>query len=264
MVRILWPLLLTAVACHPRSPPPHRLSAHAATAELLQPLDSAPVIREATVVAFWLPATDTLQGEGADQLEDFHAYTALVAPGLAADSIGFVATTADSVIVVLEGGPTRRIMLAGLDFPFGYVLVEPGFPESILTGVSSDEELLDQVDWYFGLDDGSEAGEAPQLVRRPAQRRSTSATLLTSSAGEKGLWRNAVSGRRVPCWRMASSVYPETYRMRRAGLRSRSRSESSWPLMPGMTMSVTTRSTAPSHCAAIVSASWPSVASRTR
>ncbi|MDZ4864170.1 MAG: hypothetical protein SGJ01_12075, partial [Gemmatimonadota bacterium] len=182
------------LGCRPRTAPPHRPVVDPAPAELLQPLDSAPLIREATVVAFWLPASDTLQGDGADQLEDFHAYTGLVAPSLADDSIRFVATTADSLIVLLEGGPTRRIMLAGLDFPFGYVLVEPGFPESILTGVSSDEELLDQVDWYFGLDDGSEADEPPQVVSRPAQRSSISRTLAVSRPGEKGLWRNAVSG----------------------------------------------------------------------
>lgn len=168
-IRPLLLLLCCFLGCQPRSAAPHRAAAASAGAELLQPLDSAPVVRDATVVAFWLAATDTLEGEGADQLEEFHAYTALVAPGLADDSIGFVATTADSVIVVLEGGPTRRIMLAGLDFPYGYVLVEPGFPESILTGVSSDDELLDQVDWYFGLDDGSEAGESPQVVRRRDQ-----------------------------------------------------------------------------------------------
>ena len=42
-------------------------------------------------------------------------------------------------------GVGRVIMLTGLDYPFGYVLVEPGFPETILTGVSTDTELMEQV-----------------------------------------------------------------------------------------------------------------------
>ena len=41
-----------------------------------------------------------------------------------------------NLVVEIEGGPRRVIMLTGLDYPFGYVLVEPGFPETILTGVS--------------------------------------------------------------------------------------------------------------------------------
>ena len=69
-----------------------------------------------------------------------------------AQGIHFAATTSDSIIVDLDGGPRRVIMLSGLDFPFGYVLVEPGFPETILTGVSTDDELMDEVNWYFGLD----------------------------------------------------------------------------------------------------------------
>lgn len=127
----------------------------------------APVIREASVVAFWLAASDTLgRGEGADLLDDFRAYTQLVSPFLADRGIPLLTTNAESLIVELSGGPRRVIVLAGLDYPFGYVLVEPGYPESILTGVSTEDELLSEVDWYFGLD---EEGETPdgrrQVVR---------------------------------------------------------------------------------------------------
>lgn len=118
------------------------------------------VIREASVVAFWLPASDTLaQGEGADLLDDFRAYTQLVGPFLADRGIPLLSTNAESLFVELADGPRRLIVLAGLDFPFGYVLAEPGFAESILTGVSTEEELLSEVDWYFGLD---EEGEDPE------------------------------------------------------------------------------------------------------
>jgi hypothetical protein len=126
----------------------------------------APIVTEPTVVAFWLPSSDTLAGgEGADLLDDFRSYTARVAPSLADADIALVATTADSIIVELEGGPRRVIVLRGLDYPFGYVLVEPGYPETILTGVSTDDELLEQVDWYFGLDEDDPDSPPGQVVR---------------------------------------------------------------------------------------------------
>ena len=124
-------------------------------------------MREPTVVAFWLPASDTLkQGEGADLLDDFRAYTGAVSPLLDQQGIKLETTTADSVVVELENGPRRVIRLSGLDYPFGYVLVEPGYPETILTGVSTDDELLEQVSWYFGLDE-PDSSDAPG-VRRTA------------------------------------------------------------------------------------------------
>jgi hypothetical protein len=152
-VRLGLTLLCLVLACRPKPPAEHR-----SEAALGRPLAEAPVIREATVVAFWLVASDTLaEGHGADLLDDFRSYTAQVAPLLDQQGIALVATTADSLIVELENGPTRTIRLSGLDYPFGYVLVEPGYPESILTGVSTDEELLDQVTWYFGLDEAADS-----------------------------------------------------------------------------------------------------------
>ncbi len=131
----------------------------------LRPLAAAPIITEPTVVAFWLAASDTLRGgEGADLLDDFRSYTSLVAPDLDDAGITLVATTADSVIVQIAHGPRRVIMLGGLDFPFGYVLVDPGMPETILTGVSTDDELMEQVDWYFGVDDADPDSAPGQVV----------------------------------------------------------------------------------------------------
>jgi hypothetical protein len=150
-------------ACRPDPPRPERRTA----APPPRPLEEAPRIREATVVAFWLPASDTLrEGEGADLLDDFRSYTGLVAPLLQDQGIPLVATTADSLIVELENGPRRVIRLSGLDYPFGYVLVEPGYPETILTGVSTDDELLDQITWYFGLDEDADSTAAKGRVVR--------------------------------------------------------------------------------------------------
>jgi hypothetical protein len=164
-VRRLVLTLLSLCAC--RSTPPLRRTAGDSVPE--RQLAAAPVIRGPTVVAFWLAATDTLaEGAGLDLLDDFRAYTALVAPELEAADITLATTTADSIVVELEGGPRRVIALRGLDYPFGYVLVEPGFPETILTGVSTDEELLEQVDWYFGNDEEDDGAAPRHQVRAPS------------------------------------------------------------------------------------------------
>jgi len=158
-------LLLCLIAAACRSAPPR--SERRIAAPPARPLEQAPLIREPTVVAFWLPASDTLkQGEGADLLDDFRSYTGLVAPLLEDQSIALVTTTADSLIVELENGPRRIIRLSGLDYPFGYVLVEPGYPETILTGVSTDDELLEQITWYFGLDEEADSTDAKGRVVR--------------------------------------------------------------------------------------------------
>ncbi len=162
-VRVLLLALSTLAAC--RAPGPLRRAG--ADTAATRPLAAAPVIQGPAVVAFWLAATDTLaSGDGLDLLDDFRAYTALVAPALEDAGIALEATTADSIVVEIEGGPRRVIMLTGLDYPFGYVLVEPGFPETILTGVSTDTELMEQVDWYFGSEGEDVEGEPPrQMVR---------------------------------------------------------------------------------------------------
>lgn len=153
-----------AAACRPAPSRAERRST--ALPPPTRPLQEAPLIREPTVVAFWLPASDTLKaGEGADLLDDFRSYTGLVAPLLDQQGIKLETTTADSLIVDLENGPRRIIRLSGLDFPFGYVLVEPGYPETILTGVSTDDELLEQVSWYFGLDEQSDSTDSTATVR---------------------------------------------------------------------------------------------------
>ena len=129
-------------------------------------------------MAFWLSASDTLkQGEGADLLDDFRSYTGLVAPVLDQQGIKLETTTADSIIVDLESGPRRIIRLSGLDYPFGYVLVEPGYPETILTGVSTDDELLEQVGWYFGLDEDADQSDSARRVVRTSWSESRATAL---------------------------------------------------------------------------------------
>ena len=57
----------------------------------------------------------------------------------------------DSVIVQ-EAGERWSIDLTGLELPFGYVLVEPGYEEEVLVGLSLDSELETAVDEYFELE----------------------------------------------------------------------------------------------------------------
>ena len=128
---------------------------------------AVPVIREATPVAFTLPASDTLKaGEERVGLDEFRGYTAMVVPLLAEEGIAFHATTADSIVIERPDGVRRVVMLGGLDYPYGYVLIEPGFAESILTGVLTDSELVDEVDWYFGAED--EPGREGSPLRESA------------------------------------------------------------------------------------------------
>jgi hypothetical protein len=183
-LRRLLLLLMVIVGCRraPRSLPIRSDSTPT------RPLAEAPVVRGPTVVAFWLQASDTLaKDSGADLLDDFRHFTTLVAPALQEAEIALVATTADSVIVELDAGPRRVITLSGLDYPFGYVLVEPGYAETILTGVSTDEDLLDEVEWYFGLDQAPPDSAAGRMISARARpgRPGSARPARTASAGTR-------------------------------------------------------------------------------
>lgn len=116
------------------------------------------VVHDAAVVVFWLRAADTLpESDRADAFGDLRYYTAQIAAVLAANEIALVATRADTVIVDVPDHRRRVIVLSGLDYPFGYVFVDPGGPERILTGVYADDDLLDEVRAYFDLSDDSTA-----------------------------------------------------------------------------------------------------------
>src|SRR4029078_3644959 len=122
------------------------------------------VVRKATLVVFWLPASDTLgSADGADMLDDFRYYTAAAAPWFKEQGIPVVTTNADTIVVEAEGAPRRIIMVSGLDYPFGYVLIYPGDSEEILTGVLTDDDLLDEADGYFGSNDNEDDGETQRV-----------------------------------------------------------------------------------------------------
>ena len=126
------------------------------------PADSAlltpRVVAGPTVIIFWLPAADTLPADDqASALDDMTYYTERVAPLLERYNITLLPTNAETVYVSLPAHKQRTILLSGLDYPFGYVIVEPGGTERILSGVYADDELMDEIRAYFDLPDDSAA-----------------------------------------------------------------------------------------------------------
>jgi hypothetical protein len=122
-------------------------------------LNAPRVIATPTVVVFWTHAGDTLHPEdAASALQDLNYYTEKVSPLLALNGIELVPTNADTVYLALPNNRRRPILLTGLEYPFGYLLVDPEGPERVLAGVYADDELLDEIKAYFDLaDDSSKA-----------------------------------------------------------------------------------------------------------
>lgn len=119
-------------------------------------LNAPRLLTQKTVVVFWVRAGDTLNPEdAASALEDLNYYTEKVSPALKLNGIDLVPTNADTVYLALPNHKRRAILLTGLDYPFGYLLVDPDGPERILSGVYADDELLDEIKAYFDLEDDS-------------------------------------------------------------------------------------------------------------
>ena len=124
------------------------------------------VIDQPTVVVFWLRACDSLSRDSARAASrDLDFYTEQIASTLANNGIGLIATKADTVYVEQPDHHQRAIVLAGLDYPYGYLLIDPGTPERILTGVYDDEDLLDELHAYFDLPDSSDSSAlSPRVI----------------------------------------------------------------------------------------------------
>jgi hypothetical protein len=115
------------------------------------------VLNEPTVVVFWLAAADTFTADDqAEALDNLNYYTERIAPALARHNIKLVPTNSDTIYVALPNRQRRVILLTGVDYPFGYVLVAPGTAERILAGVYDENELLDEVEAYFDLPSSSD------------------------------------------------------------------------------------------------------------
>jgi hypothetical protein len=110
------------------------------------------VITGPTVIVFWLAGADTLTAaDQAEALDELNSTTEGIVSTLKQHNILLVPTNSDTIYVTLPNRQRRVILLDGLDYPFGYVLVEPGTAERILAGLYEDDELLDEVEAYFDL-----------------------------------------------------------------------------------------------------------------
>jgi hypothetical protein len=117
-------------------------------------LNTPRLITDRTVVVFWIHAGDSLNADdAASALEDLNYYTEKVSPALKAHGITLVPTNADTVYLSLPNQQRRPILLTGLEYPYGYLLLEPGGVERLLAGVYADDELLDEIRAYFDLPD---------------------------------------------------------------------------------------------------------------
>jgi hypothetical protein len=117
-----------------------------------------------TVIVFWLAGADTFSADDqAEALDELNFATEQIAPVLARNNITLLPTNSDSVYVTLPNRQRRLIVLAGVDYPFGYVLIEPGSAERILAGVYADDELLDEVEAYFDLPPTTDSTAGPRI-----------------------------------------------------------------------------------------------------
>jgi hypothetical protein len=115
-------------------------------------LSTPRVVTAPTVIVFWLAAADTFSADDqAEALDELNYATEQIAPTLARHGVRLVPTNADTIYVMLPNRQRRVILLTGVDYPFGYVLVAPGTTERILAGLYADDELLDEVEAYFDL-----------------------------------------------------------------------------------------------------------------
>jgi len=121
-------------------------------------LNEPRVISEPTMVVFWLAGADTLSADDqAEALDELNYTTEGIAPTLSRHNIKLVPTNSDTIYVTLPNRQRRMILLSGVDYPFGYVLVQPGTAERILAGLYDDDELLDEVEAYFDLPPSSDS-----------------------------------------------------------------------------------------------------------
>lgn len=128
-------------------------------------LNTPRLITKPSVVVFWLRATDSLSRDSAQAAShDLDFYTEQIAATLADNGIELIATKADTVYVDQLDHHRRAIVLSGWDHPYGYLLIDPGTPERILTGVYDDEDLLDELHAYFDLPDESDSSHTTPRV----------------------------------------------------------------------------------------------------
>lgn len=171
MRRATFLALLCLAACRPQQAAVATGGTDTLSFADMAPADSADsvllaprLITEPTVIVFWLAAADTFSAaDQAEALDELNSTTEGIAPMLARHNIKLVPTNSDTIYVALPNRQRRPIVLAGVDYPFGYVLVAPGSAERILAGLYADDELLDEVEAYFDLPPSDSADARPRI-----------------------------------------------------------------------------------------------------
>src|SRR5262245_13831268 len=142
--------LLCFAGCSARAPVARRRDARSARFTVPP---GAPLITQASVVAFWLASADSIPERSRLAIRDrFRRSNATIAKYLSDTDIQLVATVSDTVVIQLGNGIRRIVQLTGLDFPYGYLLIDPGYAEEFHTGLPDDDDLQDALDVYFGLE----------------------------------------------------------------------------------------------------------------
>jgi len=212
----LWTLGLLAAGCrsadarHPRTTAASRPPATPATADTSGPAfsDTLLTLDSAAVVLFWTPSVDTLDDSAREEAAaELRATAAWAGDYLESYQIPLHATHAHGVMVRPPTGGRRFVDFRGLDYPFGFVLIEPGYPEQFLTGLVTEDDLRDALIDYFDLEEDDSSGVF--RTAWPPARASTSSSAARRLLGEKGLGRKTAPGGRSPCCTMTSGVYPD-------------------------------------------------------
>ena len=115
-----------------------------------------PVISSAAAVLFWLPSVDSLPPDSTDFAVQLMSEAADDLSDLLSDTdISVLVTTRTRIYVEAPRprAPRRMVTLAGLDYPWGVVFIEPGYAEQIVTGPVAPSDLRELALDYFGLED---------------------------------------------------------------------------------------------------------------
>ena len=197
-------------ARHPRATAATHSPASPVAADTSGPAfgDTLITVDSATVVLFWTAAVDSLDATAREEAAaELRATAAWAGDYLESYEIPLHATHAHGVMVRPPTGGRRFVDFRGLDYPFGFVLIEPGYPEQFLTGLVTEADLRDAMIDYFDLEEDDSSG----VFRTgwPLGRASTSSSAASRLLGQKGLGRKTAPGGRSPCCTMTSGVYPD-------------------------------------------------------
>lgn len=133
--------------------------------------DSLLTLHEAAMVVFWNTSADTLGPESAaDALRELSDRAAWASEFLDQYDIPVYATRATALVVRPSVGAGRFVDLGGLDYPFGFVLIEPGYAEEFLTGLQTEDDLEDALVDYFDLEPPDSTGALRTSTRISAPR----------------------------------------------------------------------------------------------